>query len=233
MAGYSTAAPTLTYITTVSSGTDATSYNFGNVTAASDGVIVCVAMARSGSNGEISTVSIGGTNGALHGGNTGANNFGVVATRAVSAGAHNITVTTSVTAVRCLVGVYLLTGYDSATPDDTDVGQSASATNRVLTLDYPSNGVGVYGAFHSNANANSWSSATENNEVFLESNGQFAVAQKSASGAGNTETVSWTSATNEFGIGAVWGDSTTPRDPLSASIPGVSRDPLTGTIPGL
>lgn len=222
------AALTLTYVTTLSSASDASSYNFGNVTAATDGLLVCVVVSRAGSAQNVSSVSIGGTNGALPVSNSGLTNVAAIATRAVSAGDHNVTVNFSGTMARCGVGVYLLTGYASATPSDTDIGQSTgSANSRALTMDFPTGGKAVYGLFDGNDSNVVWSAATENYDVSPEANARFSFANKTASGAGNTETATWTSAANEVGVSAVWAEaSTTVINPLSSSIPGSGLDPL-------
>lgn len=200
----------LTYITTLSSATDASTYNFGNVTAASDGLLICVVVSRSASSTSVSSVSIGGTNGTIAVQNTSVNNAAAIATRAVSAGAHNVTVNFGATMVRCGCGVYLLTGYNSATPVDTDVGQASGATSnaRVMTLDFPTNGVAVYGNFHGITDVTAWSAATEDYDASPESNARFSFAHKTASGAGNTETASWATLINDCGVAAVWQEST-------------------------
>ena len=228
------AALTLTYVTTLTSASDASSYNLGNVTAATDGLLVCVVVSRAGTAQNVSSVSIGGTNGALPVSNSGVTNVAAIATRAVTAGSHNVTVNFTGTMARCGVGVYLLTGYASETPSDTDIGQSTSSNSRALTMDFPTGGKAVYGLFDGNDSNVVWSAATENYDASPEANARFSFANKTASGAGNTETATWSAAANEVGVSAVWAEaSTAVVDPLSTSIPGSSADPLTGTIPGL
>lgn len=194
---------TLTYIGANTSGTNATTYDFGNFTAASDGLMIVFAGGRSASAHTLSSISIGGSAGSLVGGGASAIQSGAIGYRVVSAGANNVTVTFSAGILRAGVQVYLLTGYASATPYDSDVQTGNSPLT--ATLDFPANGVAVYGALSNGAAGTTWSAASEDADTTITDNvnANIASAHKTASGAGNTETA--TKSTVEMVLSAaVW-----------------------------
>lgn len=184
------------------------SFNFGNFNAPSPGLMVVVAMgARSlNANRSVSSVSIGGTNGAIYvsqnvSGKSSANS---IAGRAVSSGNQNVTVNFSGNMDFASVAVFLLTGYSSETPTDTDNGSSSGAS-ATYTLDFATNSIAVYGMSHlAPTESTSWPAATGVLNANANSVCRHAAAHKTASGAGNTEVPTWTSSVSANRLAAVW-----------------------------
>jgi hypothetical protein len=195
----------ITHIGNAESGTDGTVFDYGNFNAPEAGLMVVVLSGYNTTAPTISSVSIGGTNGTVHVQASGHQRVTLgIATREVSSGNQNVTVTFGSTSVISRVSVYLLTGYDSATPTDTDFQYLDGVTSRTATLDFPADGIAVYGFQHQSNTTTSWGAASEDYDVNTE-NVNFSSAHKTASGAGNTETAT-ASATNARTsiIGAVW-----------------------------
>lgn len=206
----SDAAPVLTYITTGSSSADQTTYNaIASCSAATDGLMIVGVAGTASASRTVSSLSIGGTNGTIHVNPSGDAGPSAIVSRAVTAGAQSINVTFSGGVSRAAVSCWLLTGYASATPDDTD-GQNVNDANtsHSATLDLAANGIAVFVAVRNNSTAggSSWSSATERSDVEIESNPTtFTSADKTTSSAiaGHTETVTWTtSGTRVTGMSA-------------------------------
>lgn len=208
--GVAHGAVTIDYITTLGSTSDLTTYNFGNATAAADGLLVVIPIARNAGAGPtvINSVSIGGTNGTiweqLSGPGNGAQVAGI-AGRVVTAGSHNITLVLDAGATRAAAAVYLVRGYASTTPFDTAIVFDASTipNTQSLTLDYPSaSSPAAYFAMLAANSTASWSNAAEDSDGVFEV--AFSAARRSASGSGVSETVTWGIANTRMMAGAVW-----------------------------
>lgn len=165
--------PTLDYITSSSSTSDLTTYTFSGVsigTATSDRlVIVGAASTETGGLRTVSSISIGGINGTLHEAPAGDWHPVGLASRAVSSGTTaDIVVTFSGGVARCMIFVWTLKNYVSATPYDSDSIQGTSSISRSVTFNIPAHGVAVYVASKGADTSFTWSSATENANLLVE-----------------------------------------------------------------
>jgi len=205
--------PLVTWINSGISTTDASSYNFGNFTAASSGLMVVATAATgvSGGSRTLTSISIGGSSGNVvvdHAGASLAVPTCIVA-REVSAGNNNVTVTWSNSMARCTVGVWLITDYHSAAARDVDYSYNSSgaATTISATLDYHSYGVGIYVVRYGTGGGGfSWSAASERYDVSPESTGRDAYADKQLSSVtlADVETATGDSVANRSMAAAVW-----------------------------
>lgn len=225
---------TATYITTLSTTSNSsTNYDLGNVTVPADGLLVVGVSCRSDATPRsITGVSLGGGAADIVVTTEEATNASVIAAREVQAGDRNVTVTVSGSFVHnCAAHCYLLTGYLSATPVDTDVIKDDTTNPNSLTLDYPENGVGIYVANRDGSGALAdWSAAAENFDSFVDT-GRRVCANKTASGAGNEETVTFAAASDAWSfLGAVWEPAPPQRTPLDSPIFGGMFSPLLAGI---
>lgn len=197
----------LTHLGSNSSTVDGTSFNFGNFTAATSGLMIVATSANGGgSNAVLSSASIGGTNGTVHIAPSGSSFGSGIASRQVSAGANNVTVVYSTSRGGAAVDVWLLTGNISDTPTDTDgVNTATNGTSSPATLDIPANGVAVYTELHENTGAVTWSGATERQDVTVDSQ-QHSAADKSSAVAipGDVVTPSWAGSVDRGMSAAAW-----------------------------
>lgn len=193
---------TLTYITTLTSDANNTTFNFGDATIPGDGCVVVGISGRSGSNRVVSSVDVGGSAADVRVATASSTNACAIATRAVTAGDRAISVTFNGSMVRAAVSVWLMTGHASEVPIDTDsaIGTSTSSS---LTMDFPSSGRAVYVIHTQGATDITWGTATQRYDELIEATSRHSVADKVASGAGNSETINFASGT--FGcVSAVW-----------------------------
>lgn len=185
---------------------DQTTYDLGNFTIPEPGLVIVGAAGRHQStNRSVSSISIGGTNGTLHAASAAGLNHLGIASRVVSAGDHNVSVTFSGGTERAACYVWLLTNYNSATPAGSDANQTSSnVTTRTATFDIPARGFALY--FHINRNSSgtpSWSSATSvwNNVYEVVFDAAFKYTDTALTS--HAETVTF--ASNQAGIvGASW-----------------------------
>lgn len=207
---------TATYVGQLTSTSTALSINFGSLTVPNDGLLVIVGTVISDGAGSIASVSMGGSAGTLHvnGTNASGNWRSFVASRVITAGSRNITVTLSGaqgTANTHSVAAWVLTNYDSATPVSAAHSGDNNITSTDLVLNVPAGGVALYKSIHANANNTVWSSATENVDTSVSccsglvtrkhANGQYF----SSSNLTNfTQTTSWSGATSAGMVGASW-----------------------------
>jgi hypothetical protein len=201
-------APTLTYIGEGVLTTNVTSYNYGNFNAASDGLMIVAFMSTGASNLTVNSVSIGGTNGTIHETNAASNERWALASRVVSAGNNNVTVTLSGSGGARIhtVGVWLLTGYTDATPYDTFAVAAATSSTATFTYDSLADAVAVFGIMEgANAVTNSWSSATERYDAQTSSRtASYADKIGLTTATGLTETVTISSSVSRWGVCGVW-----------------------------
>lgn len=184
----------LTYIGSASSIADATTYDFGNFTAASAGLMIVTANAQGLTGTTTDTISIGGSNGTVHLGTYGAAGMG---SRRVAAGAHNVTVTFGAERQRAGCGVWLLTGNLSDAPYDTVENFQTSVTSVQAILDVLKDGVVLFTGTHAVAEGTAWSAATERYDSNPEGTMQMTGADATISASTTrTETMSWTTSAN-------------------------------------
>lgn len=170
--------PSLTFINAASSASNLTTYNFGNFTASAAGLMVVGAAGRAGSSRSISTVSIGGSAGSIVE-NTGSNwNVAVIATRQVSAGAQAVSVTFSAAMENAACCVWLIENCQGSPYDTAD--NTVAGSPLTVSVDIPIGAVTVfYGMFDIGNNNINWSSATERQDVVLDSLRKYSGADKS------------------------------------------------------
>lgn len=198
----------ISYNTTLTNTSDLTTYSMGNVTATQSCLLVVAVIGRVVGGATVSSVSIGGSAASLVVATTSAEIPMAMYAREVSSGSQAISVTFSTGSLRCIAIAWEVTDYNSATASDTDLnftaGGSSGSTSRNITLDFPTNGMAIYANAHSSGENTVFGAATENIDTFVESALQIAGANKTASGAGNTETISWATTANASSVGAVW-----------------------------
>lgn len=209
MFGFHKRALKLTYINSSLVATTTAVIDFGNFNAPAAGLMVVGCRARGAGAFGVTSISIGGTNGTLiSDGGTSTDPVALVY-RAVAAGNNNVTVTWSTThSGGGGVAVWLIENYLSATPFNTAVPASGSASTGVATLNLAAGGCAIYMASHANTDAAGWSSATER----LDDNtlGGGAVNTTAADKltpsdvTSNAETVTWSAATTRQIVGASW-----------------------------
>lgn len=189
-------AASLAYIGSASNTTDQTTYNFGNFTAPSVGLMIAGVAARQSTAGQtrtVSSVSIGGSGATIHANPSGGNNAAAVASRLVGSGSQAVSATFSGGVNRAACFVWFLTRFHSALPVDTDGINSTSGTSNDISLIIRAGGGAVYVAVHSALNDTVFSSAAEDADIAVEV--QFAAARKFAPGGAfpHIETISWSS----------------------------------------
>lgn len=194
----------------LTSTSDLTTYNLGSVVAPAAGLMVVCVCCRTGGGGvTLSSATIGGVAADIRVAGPSNQNGAAIITAVVAPGSNAVSVTWSGGALRCAAYCYLIESYASAVPDDTDIVTTGTGTTTVATLDYPTNGVGIYmqvaggGVF-----SVSWSAASEDYDAVTESFLSLATANKIATGSGNTETTTTTSGTARRLLAAVWGPAT-------------------------
>lgn len=186
--------------------------SLGTFNAATAGLIVVAGGIgdRDGSD-NITSVSIGGSAGTLLITAGDVENRAFIAYREVIAGNHEVVVdfdaTTANHSPANAVTVFLVTGYSSATPHDTDItAHSGGVATRNVTLDLSAGGAAFYGFCKQNNTVIGWSAATETAEASGGSGRAAAAAYKltPSTVAGNVETISWTTNANNAAVGASW-----------------------------
>jgi hypothetical protein len=197
--------PKLTYIGSNSSSANSGTYNFGNFTAPTAGLMIVAAVGDSGSNRTVSSISIGGSNGTLHV-NPSLETCPGIASRVVSAGTNAVSVTFSGSVSRAACFVWLLTGYESAAAVATASGGSnSSATSATVTLSsILAGGVAIYVAA---APASlSWGTATQRDNLNMESGAFASGADKTATSrlTSDSEVASWSTSGNAGAAGVSW-----------------------------
>lgn len=201
--------PTLTWLTSLQhSASTSTTVSFGNIVVPSPGLVIVLTALRGDSSGNVSGISIGGNAAGLVSGlGSGTIKRGIGYLECV-AGTHNVTVTLSAQGgnVRNALGAWLLTGYISATPADTNVSNTSSGTSKTATLDIPARGIAVYAEHHANTNATTWSAATKRSQEAIQSSRIVSFADKNSIGAmiADVVTASWSGSAESLAFGASW-----------------------------
>lgn len=203
--------PTITYIGSGQSTSNASSFNYGNFTAASAGLMVVAVVGTTSAARTVSTVSIGGTNGTIHKSWSGSPTtvVGSIASRAVSSGANNVTVTTSGAigaSQQFNVHVYLLTGYASATPVATDAQAASSVTDVSATLAGTGPSANIYGGVFTRASGSSfWFGDSVTADADVGTNyGTVSAHQAYSRGKSSTTSMSGAGTADHLLVAALW-----------------------------
>jgi hypothetical protein len=189
-------AASLAYIGSATNTADQTTYNFGNFTAPSAGIMIAGVAGRQSTAGQtrtVSSVSIGGSGATIHVNPSGGNNAAAIASRFVGSGSQAVSATFSGGVNRAACFVWFLTRFHSASPVDTDGVNATSGTSNDISLNIRPGGGALYVAMHSAPNDTVFSSADEDADLPAEV--QFAAARKLSPGGAfaHVETISWSS----------------------------------------
>jgi hypothetical protein len=179
--------------------------SFGDFTPTQPGLLVVAYVGRSSvANRTIAGISIGGTTGTVHLASAASTDPHFIASRVVSSGANNITITfnTTTTTATHALGVWLLTNYLSTIPTGTD-GQTLTAST-VISTTFPTSlgGFACWGIRTLTSTANVFGSATARLDTtsgalrFTFADRMFYAAESS-----HVQTVSNTTAASRIGIG--------------------------------
>jgi hypothetical protein len=185
---------------------DLTTYTFSNNTLGtptSDRLVV-VALHRDGSSAtQVNSCTIGGVSATVLNA-TGSASCALAWAVVPNGATGDIVVTFNNTSGRCFIGVWTITGYDSATPIDTAAVNAATATTHTVNLDLPEFGVGIVGVTLGGSFTNSWNVGTERYDTNPESL-CTASAVDVEGGAGLAQNIT-TTHTSDVGaiVGAVW-----------------------------
>jgi hypothetical protein len=175
-------AVTLTYLNSASNTANATTYDFGNFTAARNGLMIVGVGGGNSSAISISSISIGGTSlTPLTAGTF--QRCTAIAALMVTAGAIDVQATFSSTSVRAVAFVWLLTGMRSSAPTfAASNGSNSNVTSISASLQLiKAGGIAVYVIHHNGTGTVSWGAATERDDFAVEATSAFAGADKSES----------------------------------------------------
>lgn len=201
--------PTITYIDTGQSTSNASSFNYGNFTAASAGLMVVVVAGCTSASRTVSTVSIGGTNGTIHASlSTPTTVIGSIASRVISSGGNNVTVTTSgaIGSTQQLnVHVYLITGYTSATPTSSDAQGSTGGTEATISLSPTAPSAGIFGAAYKfSSGFAAWNDSQIEDADVGTNCGTAAAHRAFSAGGAYSLKVAWNASVDGGHFGATW-----------------------------
>lgn len=198
----------ITYVGTATDASNLTTYDFGSFSIPNDGYVIVGVVSEAGAARTISSVSIGGTNGTIYAQYDTTNwvphGF---AYRSVTAGSQNITVVFSAGMSRAAIAVWVITTSTQTAPNaGANAAWAAGVTSRAPSFNIPTNGVAAYICYRATASNTTWSSATEQGDVAVETSHQFSFADKTVTTAitPHTETASFSSST-ATACGISWG----------------------------
>lgn len=197
------AAPTLTYIGQATDTADATTYDFGNFTIPSAGLLIVGVMARRTSVDEqVSSIEIDGTtiSGASLLGRTAADRSkAAFAAVEVAAGSRNVQATFPTDQQRAAAFVWLAENLNSTTPVDEDEQAPVPTETTIASasISVEADGFALYLASGSAAASCTWSDASERFDGTVDGL-QMAAADWAQPGAtgGHIETVTFNTATS-------------------------------------
>jgi hypothetical protein len=153
--------PKLIYLGSNISGSDLTTYDFGNFTAPLSGLLVVGNIGRSPSgNRNLSSVSIGGSAATVHANPGGEWNPAGISSLFVGPGSINVQATFSGGMDFAAAGVWLLPRAQSGTSIGSAGSNHGNQTNTSISFDIPARGVTCYVAW-AFTNPMTWGSATE------------------------------------------------------------------------
>lgn len=183
----------LSYITNVSDTANLSTYTFTAVDIGGPGLIVVNLHGGQGTSTAwtVSSCTIGGVSATIHVNPSDPDSCAIASAVITSGTTADISFTATTTLQRAVVGVYRITGYQSATPVATaSQTTNASTDTRTVTLNTGNNGVVVAGTSHSDARTFTWTNATENYDVTLsETSNSFSGASNNTTGGNLTITV--------------------------------------------
>ena len=194
-AGYMRRGPRRTFLAGVGNNTDATTISFGDFNAPSAGLLVALLTCHGANSRTMSSVTIGGSPATLHAthGASGTRKA-AIASRLVSAGAHNVSAVLSGTngsSPRNFCGCWLLTDYLSATPVFAQYNYAASAAAVSVTHDLPAYAAALYQVNETDS-LPAWSNAVIDGVLDLGSHrGYWASRNVARQAAGVTETATY------------------------------------------
>lgn len=207
-AGFQRNGPRLTWLGSSSNALGTTTISFGDFTAQSDGLLVVLLTCFATDNRNTDSVSIGGTNGTLHATNGVSTRKVAVASRAVSAGTHNVTVVLGGAnggAARNFCGCWLLTDYASATPPYALHSYASSTASVGQTHDIPRYAVALYHVSETDSLPTWTSAAIDGFEDPGPYRSYWASRRVTRQEIGHTETATYAgSGTHLLLTGAVW-----------------------------
>lgn len=162
--GFASQGHSLLWLGANGSSSNQTTYNFGSFTAPVGGLMIACFVAGGADSRTVSSCSIGGSAATLDESGSSSQEKVAVASRSVSAGSHNVTVTLSGangTNGAAAVGIFLLvapaTGYTAS-----QSSSAADSAQRTVSFNIPASGYAVYGAMRAfNSDDAAWSSADE------------------------------------------------------------------------
>lgn len=194
--------PSVSYVTVVSSTTDASTYTFNStnigIADATRLVVVCIAT-NSGSVRTINRVTINGATATLiqksDGGSLNSK-AGMYALAVPTGTTADIVVNMSNTEGRCIVHVYALYNLTSTTPVTSNVSQNAASTSRTLTVAGNAGDVVLgFSIFDGGTRTSTWSNTAGvvGNNEFITSEGfvDTSVASCVAASSSGGVTITW------------------------------------------
>lgn len=200
------------WIDTAFSVTNASSFNFGNFTAPAGGLMVVLYLCSTGSaSNVVSSISIGGTVGTLHAASTSSGQRAAVASREVSAGAQNVTVThnSNIGTINIIsvCGVWLLKNYTSASPVASTVTDASNSSSQIVSMNMAGPGVALYGNIRFGTAVTSYNTAIERHQAQTTASWRASFADKATDSAitPHPETLSWSSSGLRRSCGGSWG----------------------------
>lgn len=169
-------------------------HDFGSFTIPVDGLVVVGFAAPGGDADSVSEISIGGSPATMHTSTTGGYKV-AFASRAVSAGSHNVTVTLNDAngdADVQAVGVWVVEGLNSNTPVEAYSSGGSANTSRTATLDMEEGGVALYVLARNTDTEVTWTDATQRGTGDGNGHqGTFADHSPTPNASDHTETASW------------------------------------------
>lgn len=182
---------TITFVSSGTSTTDLTTYNFAGLTLGGAYAIICIYCGTSTSTRVVSSMSAGGQAGTfVLGVMNFASSFGArteiwIVPNPGASGTVSVTWNGSVS--RCAVSVYAASNLLSSTATDTDTSVVDPMTTSAVTIN--AGGILVAAAGTNDGALNTWTGATEDFDSGDFEGGQTASSASLASAAGSTPTV--------------------------------------------
>ena len=192
--------PDLTFISNVSQNTTATTWNpSGTFSVPYDGLLVVAGgcWMDGGATRTITSMDIGGNSGTPESRVTNAT-YNPCAIRVLEVSAGDIDVTMTINSsgtARWHMAAWLLRGYQSTTPYDTEANASTSnSSSKSVTMNLPEDGVAVIMHTHWQTSGTSWTNATEEFDAVVDAGrGSGATYQATAETVGRVFTASYSS----------------------------------------
>jgi hypothetical protein len=184
--------PALLYLGALPSAANSTTYALGNFVTDHDGLLIVGIAGRGGANRTVSSVTLGGTAASLHTNPSGDWNPSTITSKVVNAGSHSVSVTFSGGMQSMTAFGWILTGYNSATPNDTYGSNAGSGTSHTGNIDILADGIAVAVHMHVPTSATSWSGASSRADQTSEVRYSAADYQATIAEAAHNIQASWT-----------------------------------------